>query len=112
MSIIKVATSGTTVYYVDKENKRFLRVKSEGDLRNLWYDGSWNRYITDTEVTVGESLRFILATPDGAYQISTPVTSITEVEDKDIPEPVTSPIAPDFYEEMMKNGRGNRVSNW
>lgn len=85
MSILKIATSGTTVYYVDTETKKFLRVKGETSLSNLWFDGDWNGYYNEPVIAVGESLKFILTRPVGAWSASTPVVSIQEITADGLP---------------------------
>lgn len=84
-SIYKVSTSGTTVYYVDVQNKRFLRVKGETSASNLWFDGDWNDYANDPEITVGKGLYFVLMRPMGAWQASTAITAIELVNPEDLP---------------------------
>lgn len=90
MSILEIHTSGTTVYYVDTEKNRFLRVKGETSASNLWFDGDWNSYINEPEFEEGKGLYFILARPMGAWQASTAITSITEVSEDDLAHLKTS----------------------
>lgn len=87
MSILKVATAGTTTYFIDTEAQRFLRVKGEQSLTDLWFDGQWNDYINDATIELGKGMYFVLSRPMGAWQATTPVKSITEVDAKDIPAP-------------------------
>lgn len=85
MSILEIKTSGTTVYYVDTEAKKFLRVKGATSSSDLWFDGDWNGYYNDPVIEVGESLKFILTRPVGAWSASTAVVSIREVPAEEVP---------------------------
>lgn len=87
MNILKVATAGTTTYFIDTEAQRFLRVKGEHSLTDLWFDGQWNDYINEPTIEVGKGMYFVLSRPMGAWQATTQVKTITQVEEKDIPSP-------------------------
>lgn len=81
MSLLKVTTSGTTVYLVDEEGKRFKRHKGETSQSGpLWFDGEWNGYYNDVTIEVGKSMLFFLNRPMGAWQKSSAVTSIEKRE--------------------------------
>lgn len=86
MSMLEIHTSGSTVYYVDPEKKRFLRVKGATSASNLWFDGDWNDYINEPEFEEGKGLYLILARPMGAWQASTAITSIVEVPEDEVPK--------------------------
>lgn len=87
MSIIKAKTAGTTTYFLNTETKEFLRVKGEQSVTDLWFDGDWNSYANDPDIEVGKSLYFVLHVPFGGWQMSTPVSSIEEVREEDLPKP-------------------------
>lgn len=85
MSILKVKTAGTTVYYINTATRDFLRVKGGESVTDLWFDGSWNGYNNYPEIEVGKSIFFVLDRPMGAWQKTTPVSSIEEVKPEDVP---------------------------
>lgn len=81
MAILEVKTSGTTVYLVDEEGKRFKRYKGKTSQSGpLWFDGEWNGYHNDVTIEVGKSMLFFLNRPMGAWQKSSAVTSIVKRE--------------------------------
>ena len=81
MPLLKVTTSGTTVYLVDEEAKRFKRHKGENSLSGpLWFDGEWNEYYNDPDIEVGKRMLFFLTRPAGAWQASSAVTAIETIE--------------------------------
>jgi hypothetical protein len=81
MSLLKVKTSGTTVYLVDVEGQRFKRHKGETSQSGpMWRDGEWNEYHNAATIEVGKSMLFFLNRPMGAWQKSSAVTAIEEVE--------------------------------
>lgn len=101
MTIVKIATAGTTVYYVDKEEKKFLRVKGNTSLGDMWFDGSWNHYVNDPIFEIGRSLSFVLSHPVGAWQRSTPVSNMVEVSEDELPTPNSDPKLPSFIVEAV-----------
>jgi hypothetical protein len=81
MPLLKVTTSGTTVYLVDEENQRFKRKKGETSMSGpLWFDGEWNDYHNTATIEVGKSMLFFLTRPMGAWQKSSAVTAIETIE--------------------------------
>ena len=81
MSLLKVKTSGTTVYLVDTVNKRFKRHKGETSQSGpMWFDGEWNDYVNEPTIEVGKGMLFFLVRPMGAWQRSSAVTTIEKVE--------------------------------
>lgn len=85
MTILKVRTAGTTVYFINTETREFLRVKGEQSVTDLWFDGDWNGYNNHPEIEVGKSIFFVLNRPMGAWQKTTPVSSVEEVKPEDLP---------------------------
>lgn len=81
MALLKVTTSGTTVYLVDVEGQRFKRRKGETSQSGpMWFDGKWNDYHNTATIEVGKSMLFHLTRPMGAWQKSSAVTVIEEIE--------------------------------
>lgn len=81
MALLKVKTSGTTIYLVDEEGKRFKRHKGETSQSGpMWADGEWNEYHNDPTIEVGKSMLFFLNLPMGAWQKSSAVTAIETIE--------------------------------
>jgi hypothetical protein len=81
MALLKVTTSGTTVYLVDVGGKRFKRKKGDTSMSGpLWFDGEWNDYHNDVTIEVGKGMLFLLTRPAGAWQRSSAVTVIEEID--------------------------------
>lgn len=81
MPLLKVQTSGTTVYLVDVEGQRFKRHKGETSTSGpMWRDGEWNEYHNEPTIEVGKSMKFWLTQPLGAWQMTSAVTVIEKLE--------------------------------
>lgn len=89
MSFLRIATKGTSVYYVDQINKKFMRVKGESAASIDASDApKWVSYCNETlKIEEGHGVLFILdEDPEYTWQKTTAVVDSTEVSAEEVPK--------------------------
>jgi len=89
MSFLKITTKGTSVYYVDRVNKKFLRVKGESAASIDTTDApKWVSYCNeDLKIEQGHGVLFILdEDPEYTWQKTTAVVEVTGISAEEVPQ--------------------------
>jgi hypothetical protein len=88
MSFLKITTKGTSVYYVDKVAKKFMRVKGENAASiDDTTTPRWVSYCNDElKIEEGHGVLFILdEDPEHTWQKTTAVASVAKIEKSEVP---------------------------
>lgn len=81
MGLIKATTASGSVYYIDYERSRFLKIPSRENPFWALEAETWYPFGTIAPIELGKSILI-----DGSYwTVSTTVVSIEEVEEDDVP---------------------------
>lgn len=86
--MLKIATKGTSTYYVDTENHKFLRTQGE-DASSIETPGDnrWVEYHNTPEFVVGAGLLFLIfGEPEYTWQKTTKVEDIVEISRNEAPK--------------------------
>lgn len=79
--MIKVNTETGSVYEFDLEQNRVRRVNETGNFTAMRKDDEWNELVSIPEITVGESMKFLLHVREDDIVTLRTTSYVTKVEE-------------------------------